>query len=299
MWSTAVSSVVLVVAVGYTTSPYAGALGAKSASLSPTAAVIAAVQAGEANAAVPSATAPSLASAATDSVQIGDCSAYLHLTSKLCQFGDAKGAKNMVVVGNSHSAMWIPALSIIAKSDHWRFTPVVKEACGYDQYANVAQLHLGAKNQCRLWFEWAKAQVKRIHPDVLVIGVYTYRYWEAGLTSVVAQLKPLAGRVVLISDAPGLPEVAADCLMSSGATQRTCLFREAQSPEPTNAYRFVRHLAQQSGSSWIDVQSWFCAGGLCPSVINGIVPYWNKRHMTKTYSRYLAPTLAQLLHLNG
>ena len=299
MWPAAVASIALVVTVAYTASPFAAAIGAKNASLTPTNAVIAAVRAAQAGVAVPSATAPSLTAAAGDSEQIGDCSAYLHVTSRLCQFGDATGAKTMVVFGNSHSAMWIPALSIIAKADEWRFTPVVKEACGYDQYVNLTKMHLGPKNQCRLWFEWASAQVKRIHPDVLVIGVYAFRYWEAGLQSVIAKLKPFAGRVVLISDAPGLPQVAADCLMTSGATQRSCLFLESQSPAPTNAYRVVGALARRDGASWIDVQSWFCSRGLCPSVINGIIPYWNKRHMTKTYSRYLAPTLAPLLHLNG
>ena len=50
MWPAALASIVLVVTVAYATSPYASALGAKDASITPSSAVIAAVGAAEANA---------------------------------------------------------------------------------------------------------------------------------------------------------------------------------------------------------------------------------------------------------
>ena len=119
------------------------------------------------------------------------------------------------------------------------------------------------------------------------LGRHRYRtltMWPAAVSSIV---------LAVAGGSTASPSAAA------GATNASLSPTAAVRAGEANASRVVRQLAQQSGASWIDVQSWFCAGGRCPSLINGIVPCWNKRHMTKTYSRYLAPTLAPLLHLNG
>jgi hypothetical protein len=44
---------------------------------------------------------------------------------------------------------------------------------------------------------------------------------------------------------------------------------------------------------------WFCRAGRCPSLINGIVPFYDGAHLTPEYSTYLGAALEHALNLSG
>jgi peptidoglycan/LPS O-acetylase OafA/YrhL len=46
-----------------------------------------------------------------------------------CVIGDEKATTTVVLYGDSHAAMWLPALELIASERHWRIVPVIKVAC--------------------------------------------------------------------------------------------------------------------------------------------------------------------------
>ena len=54
---------------------------------------------------------------------------YRESTSKICRLGDASGSKTIVVMGDSHAQMWMPAILQMAEQDSWAVLPVVKSAC--------------------------------------------------------------------------------------------------------------------------------------------------------------------------
>jgi len=197
----------------------------------------------------------------------------------------------MIVFGDSHSTMWIPGLSDVAKQSHWQLTPMVKEACDYPDYIANPRYP-----QCSEWYHWAKQTMLALHPDVIVMSAYVLAGWEAGVRHVVDDLKQLATRVVLLSDAPGLNSNPTDCLLSSGATLRTCAW--PQRAVRIDADKAAQQIAEQAGIDFIDVAPWFCAKRVCPSVIGSIVPYADFGHISATYARYLAPELRPRLRLD-
>jgi peptidoglycan/LPS O-acetylase OafA/YrhL len=267
------------------------------ANIPATLAVVQAVQAAQRGAAIPDATTPSIASAVDDNPILGDCSGFLRASSALCQYGDPSGTKTFVVFGNSHSAMWIPALKVIAKQAHWRFTPLVKDACGYDIYTRVRH-DVSKYNQCVLWYDWAKAEVERIRPQLLVIGAYAQTndpLWAPGIQSIVTALRPFVKRIVLVSDAPGINVVPAFCLAEPDATQGSCLWPE--STQRIQALSIAHNLALSNRIGFVDVESWFCYHHQCPSVINGLIPYTDVGHVSTAYARYIAPLLGAKLGL--
>jgi hypothetical protein len=257
------------------------------------AAVKAAVDAGLRNEPIPSALSPSIDKIEADFHGEGACSAYGGKTSsQLCEFGDPNGTKRMTVLGNSHSAMWIPGLSEVAKQAGWSFKPLVKEACHYPDYVGPA-----AKGNCKDWYQWALSTVRQMHPDVTVVSVYAKAGWEPAMHQLLQDLKATGTRVVLLSDAPGTTgENTADCLLRNGATQKTCLYPERQIL--IDARDNAQHMAQQLGVDFVDVEPWFCDRQLCPIVIDSTVPYADNGHLTATYARYLAPELRAALHLS-
>jgi peptidoglycan/LPS O-acetylase OafA/YrhL len=259
-------------------------------------AVTAAVTSAQSGAAVPHATTPSLLVAASASVNLGNCSAYLRLTSKICNYGAPSGTKTLVVFGSSHSTMWVPALAIIAKKDNWKLIPIVKEACGYDSYEGIGPNAPGSA--CVQWYAWATKQITKLHPDAIVMGSFTRTYWwYQGESTVISQLRPLTKRFILFSDTPTIPPPPG-CLTNKGATQKSCLW--TISPKVAKHRVQTSALAAATGVQYLDITDLFCTtGGLCPSIINDIIPYHDGAHLTPQYSRFLAPALAPALNLTG
>jgi peptidoglycan/LPS O-acetylase OafA/YrhL len=295
LWPIAIGLVLFVTLVATPTSPFAAAAGPAS-QVSVSVAVADAVASAQANLPVPSATTPSLLDAPTDDENIGQCSGYHKYANKICEYGDNEGKKTVVVFGNSHATMWVPAIAGAAKAAHWKFFPVVKEACGFEYYTDIVP-GLGPANQCPSWFKWAKSVIKRLHPNVIVIGSYTKTpLWIRGEETTIAQLKPLTKRLILLSDTPWIPSPAG-CLLKPGVTQENCLWKEAASR--VTAQTETASVASKEKVNYINVTKWFCDDSLCPSVIDGIIPYKDGSHVTPEYSKFLAKAMANALNLGG
>jgi hypothetical protein len=202
----------------------------------------------------------------------------------------------MVVFGNSHSVMWVPGLIVLAKQEHFKLYPVVKEACAYEAFPDLNR-EWNIENSCTTFYDWAKATIKRLHPDVIVIGTFSKTpHWVAGETSVINTLKLLTPRLILLGDTP-YTKAPAQCLLQSGATQGSCL--SIQSVLSTRVEAKVQDIASSTGVQTIDMTHLFCDEALCPAVINGLIPTWDGKHLTPQYSTYLAPALETALDVLG
>ena len=49
----------------------------------------------------------------------------------------------------------------------------------------------------------------------------------------------------------------------------------------------------------VDAAKWFCADGLCPSVVGNYITMRDSHHMTPDYSRWLATPLAAQLGIGS
>ena len=262
----------------------------------PLAVLAQAVADGEQNDPLPATTTPTVAHALHDHVDLGRCSAFRRLRSAICNYGDPNGTKTVVVFGNSHSAMWVPALAVAAKADHWKFYPVVKESCGYDTYTDVVP-RLNPANACSSWYDWAKTVIARLHPNVLVMGSYTFTtYWALGERLVISQLRPLTERFILLSDSPWIP-APAQCFLYPNATQGTCLRHESQTRIATQVKTHA--IATMMHVQYLDITPLLCDDRLCPSVIDGIIPTADGSHVTPQYSAFVAPAFDEGINLKG
>jgi hypothetical protein len=260
----------------------------------PLVAVANAVAAVKSWAAVPSVLVPPLATASSDGVDLGACSQYPVLTGKLCNLGDPTGDKTLVVFGNSHSVMWVPALSLIARAEGWKLYPIVREACAYEIYPNLHG-EWDPHNKCSTFYDWAKKAIKKLHPDVIVMGSFNETLeWVAGEKMIVRQLKPLTKRFILLGDVVG-GESPETCLARAGATQGTCA-----KPEGSNSLELqARSIASSTKVDFLDIRPLSCEDAICPAVIDGLIPTKDRAHMTPQFSAFVAPALALALNLGG
>ncbi len=273
-----------------------GTAGASSPGPDPLAAIAAAVEAGQANAPIPSVTTPALTAVAGSGADLGACSGFRKTRSKICNYGDARGTHTMVIFGNSHAAMWVPGLSVIAKQSGWKLYPVVKEACAYEIYVNLNH-QWGVDNQCSVWYRWAMTVIEHLHPNVIIIGSYDATpQWGSGERVIAQAMRKLAPRVILLSDDVHTP-APGGCLSANGATQGTCLYREPA--KAVTEAQMASNVARVAGVQYLDVTNLTCDAGLCPAVIDGIIPTKDGAHLTVEYSTFIASALANGLNLGG
>jgi hypothetical protein len=190
----------------------------------------------------------------------------------------------VVVLGDSHAAMWMPAFVRFAVRYHWKLVPLVKPGC-------VPAVM--ASGKCPIWYRWALGQVRRLHARAVVLSQFGSRWGRGGVVAVARELRdliPLTRHLAVIEDPPARNRAALDCLLARGATLGSCAF--PVTPDEATAYASVRRETLGVRAGYVRTAQWFCARGLCPTVVGTVVTYRDTTHITATYARVLADPLA-------
>jgi peptidoglycan/LPS O-acetylase OafA/YrhL len=209
-----------------------------------------------------------------------------------CAFGSEDGdALRVAVTGDSHAAMLIPGLRDHAERLGWHVDTFVGRGC-------VWGTPTAAEPEC--------AERQEALDDTLTSGQYDLilvARWNretdagvraetaAGMAEAWSSAEAGGSRVIALVDNPAVPEASATCLAEGAAfTVDTCAF-----PEDVTALRDdpIREAAAISGADAIDLSSAYCRDGICAMVAGGVVVYRDLHHITATFSRTLAPYLAQ------
>jgi peptidoglycan/LPS O-acetylase OafA/YrhL len=271
------------------------AVDAARANSKPLPAVVAAVKAARRGAPLPSPLTPPVGNLLKDIWFFASgCAPYEGETmSKICRLGDVSSAKTIVVIGDSHAQHWMPTILAMAEKDSWAVLPIVKSACG-----PASWLHFPNKPECPAWYKWAKAQAQSLHPDVtLVAGAWDASHVPNAAIPAVADLttamKRFSNSVVVVGDPPPQSKQPVDCLLSPGATLRTCTSKATK--VQLHGELQISADARKHGIGFIDTRGWFCARPspkkfeyLCPLVINRTITRRDLGHITMTYSLELA-----------
>ncbi len=216
-------------------------------------------------------------------------------TSKVCRLGDASGTKSIVLLGDSHAQMWMPALLNEAQREHWVVLPLVHSGCTPPAWTSS----LGSA-ECHTWYKWAVRQAMAQHPYIMLMaGAYSGDGAEGRTATVDAfgslskAMKPYARHVVVISDPPGETRNPVDCLLSENATMGDCTSSETAAQSATDSE--LAAIAKADGAGLMETTGWFCFEGRCPSVIGRTIAYSDAGHVSKTYALELAHPFAAAL----
>jgi hypothetical protein len=229
-----------------------------------------------------------------------------HIAHKVCEMGDRKGKKTMVLMGDSTAAMYVPGMSRAAKKLHWSFRPLIKYQC---PAADVLQLQAGRPfRECAPWRRWAVRQVADLHPDVVILAGLTSQNeatnagtaspnplsaWEAGTEKTIADVVRRSGEVVVLGMMPRSDVNPADCLANPKATMQQCSFPIDDLTDSARAASLTA--ARAGGARYVDFVDWICADGVCPDVIHSTAVWADREHLTATFSRSLRDPLAKAM----
>jgi peptidoglycan/LPS O-acetylase OafA/YrhL len=207
-------------------------------------------------------------------------------TSRVCRVGRPSSRRVVVLIGDSHALMWLPSLLEMAWQDNWAVVPLLRLGCTPGRWVSTHD------TSCRAWYRWALGQVARLHPEVTLIGgsvdqreTPETRKAIIGLVGAARTLKT-RGRVVVIGDPEGLTRDPVDCLLSSNATMANCT---ATWPDSALApYDRVARETKALGVRFLPTRGFVCFDHRCPTVIGNTIAWMDTNHMTVAYAVQIA-----------
>jgi hypothetical protein len=208
-------------------------------------------------------------------------------TSRICHVGVASSKKLLVLIGDSHALMWVPAVLDLAWEDGWAVVPLLRTGCMPNRWVTSE-----GPASCRAWYRWAINQVRLLHPRITLVGGSIGERPSPAVQAAVQGMVALAralkrfGPVVVIGDPEGLSVNPADCLLSRNASMATCT--AAWPPASLRAYDRVAATTKQLGVGFIATRGFFCFQRRCPAVIGHTIAYWDNSHVTAPYAAQVA-----------
>ena len=214
-----------------------------------------------------------------------------------CVFGDRAGAVRVVLFGDSHAGMWLPAMTPIAERHHWRLELYGKPACPAPRLTFWNEQESRAFVECDRFRDFAIGQIQATRPALVVVtgesfgrkldrGVpVTAAQWREGLEKTLATLRRSASRVLVIGGTPVLAESAPECLAAHRTNLPACFTTRAKATERVYN-RAEAAAARATGSGYISVLPWLC-GAVCTPVIGSMTVYRNRFQLSATYARML------------
>lgn len=219
------------------------------------------------------------------------------VTSRLCRLGDPSSKRVVVVFGDSHAQMWMPALVTIAAEENFALVPIVKPGCLVSVLTENR-----TRWPCHSWYEWATARAHALHPLATVVSFLFSELTTIGsIDNATRDLRSVLAAVphpVLLADPPGQSHMPTSCLAWAGADMHSC------STSVPDLYQYLIQelgdVARAGGYPVIPTEQWFCADGICPMVVGGTVTVHDLDHLTPEYSGALAsllgPELKRVAH---
>ncbi|KQQ94326.1 hypothetical protein ASF62_09390 [Leifsonia sp. Leaf325] len=225
-----------------------------------------------------------------------------------CSFGAVDSPRTIALFGDSHAGRWFPALDRAAAALDYRLDTYTKSGCRSEE--TVAAWTSTDNPSCSLWRDDVVARLTADPPDVIVLANHLGPQpgrnaavmrddWTSGLSAVLDRL-PTSSLVVMLADSPQFTSSPVLCLSSHLDDADGCSAPRSTALNP--AIRDAqRAAAAQHDAVVIDLTDYLCNDSTCPAVIGQTLVYSDEHHLTATFSRTLAPALAQRLapYLDG
>ncbi|MGY4711749.1 acyltransferase family protein [Mycolicibacterium sp. CBM1] len=222
-----------------------------------------------------------------------------------CASGDPKGSTTVALVGDSHAAMWQPALEGAAQQRHWRLETMAKITCPLQGTA-ITSPYLGREyTECQTWRAQVFDRLRAERPKLIVVtmarrygadfGFTTYDWgWRESLKTLVTQLRSTTGaRVLVLGPVPDPHTTVPVCLSAHLTDIRACT---PARDVAMNADGIAAEAAvvRAAGGHYADLSSLFCTDTVCPVIIGSDLVFRDDNHITVEYAQALAPVLGMV-----
>ncbi|GAA2080107.1 acyltransferase family protein [Pseudolysinimonas kribbensis] len=229
-----------------------------------------------------------------------------------CVFGDPKATKGtMAVVGDSHAAAMISALSDYYAQKGWKIVSYTRFGCpGLFQTIPAVEgptLEDQQQYSCRVWTKRVRDELAS-RTDITKVLFLNFtsgylvpqQHYSLTTNDVVETWKQILAEgksVYVIKDWPRtVGESIPVCLASHVGETAPCSVPRSQGIVPTPEDAALQQLGSAVKS--VDMSDAFCDAARCYSVIGGVVVYADVNHISGTYARTIMPYLGKRLGIS-
>lgn len=227
-----------------------------------------------------------------------------------CELGSAidDADATVLVLGDSHAQHWRSAIDAIAARRNWHVVVMLKGSCSF----NAARRFTDEINadSCDAWNENVLHEISK-RPEISIVFVSasalnsyaedpddSLRVGAAGYLEAWASLPDTVLQTIVILDIPRPNADNVECLQdliaASGVIDNaSCARLRADAILPDAIDVATRDAPERV--SRVDLNDYFCDERRCFAAIGGVTVYRDEHHMTATFSRTLAPYLAERL----
>jgi peptidoglycan/LPS O-acetylase OafA/YrhL len=226
-----------------------------------------------------------------------------------CATGDPASATTVALVGDSHAAMWEPALQQVAEQRRWRLELLSKGACPLLDLpiTNPLRRLVELVEHCEQWRGQIIARLRAERPRLVVLSMWrgygadesltgyrAYdRKWIDSLTSLVRQLRGIGAKVLVLGPIPDPHFVVPICLSSHLDDVPACTPAKATAVNESGIAAEAA-ATNAGGGQYTDVTDLFCSTDRCPVIVGNTLVYLDENHQTLEHSRLLAPAIGAL-----
>lgn len=236
-------------------------------------------------------------------------STNLEVNAQDCVYGDPHGTHTLILYGDSVAMSYLPGILEATKDQGWKVRVLTVAGC---PVAAVDQSAMGGAPfpECNTFRQWAVKQITETKPDLVVVSEYRNDLVlsskatgapadaerAAGLKATFSQLAEATAPVLYLA-APPDGKILAECATTVSkpqdcVAQPTPLYLRNLVIERTAVDEFAGNRA-----TFVDTQSWFCAGNQCPSFIGNTPMHADQFHLTAAGSQEISPLLADAINV--
>ncbi len=220
------------------------------------------------------------------------------LTPTACVFGVTTSKRTMVLVGDSHSRMWLPALVAMANDNGFRLVVIGHDSCPVVSVVIPG----GAFNYCAADRATAVAVINAMKPQVVLMGNRTsypsYKgtqaQWQAGVTATLAALAPSRATVGIIGDIQVFNLNVPSCVSLHPNGLALCGMKNPNTAIPGHEVGEAA-AARAAKVTYVDPTPYLCTATSCSPVIGDYVVYVDSQHLAVPYVAYLTGVLTTAL----
>ncbi len=239
---------------------------------------------------------PWLPEGATCSTEVDDGGA-VPVEVEMCLLGGDDRPHRVAVVGDSHSAQWLPPVAALAEEEGWQVVSLIRGGCALSTESEFFSEGDPEFEECLAWRSGLVQRVIGLAPDlVLATGTRTApgdaeEWLPAGYLAAWQELSDAGLRVVGMRDSPRHLEDVPDCLAQWGDSSSRC----ALTRESVYADGLLEASADllPTGVRLLDTSDYFCDDAVCPSLVGNVRVYMDRDHVTGTYMRTVTRMLRE------
>jgi len=218
-----------------------------------------------------------------------------------CTYGSTEpDAKVVALVGDSHAAMWLPALEQIATTKNWRIELFVKNGCAY----TAAKLEKDNQRYgvCETWKGHVDVALAELPDLAIMFTSYRSNILKESEKKVASgfekKWQPIVDRGVKVYAIADIPQMLADGVLCVATNQESGDYSSCDVPRDEAFADVVdaqKRAADAVGAGYISLNPYLCDADTCFMVIGHVMVYYDRFHVTATYARTVGPYLQKAI----